>query len=130
MLATAGKAAGRLVKISSVASKLTTVSAQDMIKALIAGQRDPQVLAGLARGRMRGKHDDLVEALNGMFDDHHGELAALLLDQITILDAKIAKLGARAAELTAALPAAWGVDADGPPDPAPGPGRTHPCATR
>ena len=46
MLAAAGKAARMaLVKVSSVASKLTTMSAQDMIKALIAGQRDPQVLA-------------------------------------------------------------------------------------
>jgi transposase len=117
---------GALVKISSVASKLTTVSAQDMIKALIAGQRNPQVLAGLARGRMRGKHDDLVEALNGMFDDHHGELAALLLDQITILDAKIAQLSARAAELTAALPAAWGVDADGTTGPGAGTGPDAP----
>jgi transposase len=117
---------GALVKISSVASKLTTVSAQDMIRALIAGQRDPQVLAGLARGRMRGKHDDLVQALNGMFDDHHGELAALLLDQITILDAKIAKLGARAAELTAALPAAWGADADGTTGPGAGTGPDAP----
>jgi transposase len=75
---------GALVKVSSVASKLTTVSAQDMIKALIAGQRDPQVPAALARGSMKAKHDDLAEALDGMFDDHHGELAALLLDQITI----------------------------------------------
>jgi transposase len=76
---------GALVKVSSVASKLTTVSAQDMIKAMIAGQRDPQVLAGLARTRMRAKHDDLVQALDGMFDDHHGEVAALLLDQIAFL---------------------------------------------
>ena len=67
--------------------KLTTLSAQDMIKAMIAGQRDPQALAGLARGRMKAKHDDLVEALDGMFDDHHGELAQLLLDQIAFLDA-------------------------------------------
>ncbi len=104
---------GALVKLSSVASKLTTVSAQDMIKALIAGQRDPHQLAALARGRMKARHDDLVEALDGMFDDHHGELAALLLDQIASLDAKIARLGARAAGLTAAMPAAWGVDADG-----------------
>ena len=62
---------------------------------------------------MKAKHDALVEALGGMFDDHHGELAALLLDQITALDTKIAQLGTRAAELTAAMPAAWGVDADG-----------------
>ena len=107
-----------LVKVSSVASKLTTLSAQDMIKAMIAGERDPQVLAALARGRMKAKHDDLVQALDGMFDDHHGELAGLLLDQIAFLDERIAQLTSRAAELTAAMPAAWGVDPDGTTGPA------------
>jgi transposase len=113
-----------LVKVSSVASKLTTVSAQDMIKAMIAGQRDPRRLAALARTRMKAKHDDLVEALDGMFDDHHGELAALLLDQIASLDAKITQLSARAAELAAAMPAAWGINPDGTtgPDAGTGPG--------
>jgi transposase len=109
-----------LVKVSSVASKLTTVSAQDMIKAMIAGQRDPQVLAALARTRMKAKHDDLVQALDGMFDDHHGELAGLLLDQIAFLSARIAQLSARAAELTAAMPAAWGINADGSTGPGAG----------
>jgi hypothetical protein len=51
--------------VPAVASKLTTVSAQDMIKAMIAGQLDPRKLAGLARTRMKAKHDDLVEALDG-----------------------------------------------------------------
>jgi transposase len=111
-----------LVKVSSVASKLTTLSAQDMIKAMIAGQRDPQVLADLARTRMRAKHDDLVQALDGMFDDHHGELAGLLLDQIAFLDARIDKLTARAAELTAAMPAAWGINGDGTTGPGAGTG--------
>ena len=115
-----------LVKVSSVASKLTTVSAQDMIKAMIAGQRDPQVLADLARARMRAKHDNLVQALDGMFDDHHGELAGLLLDQIAFLDARIAHLTARAAELTAAMPAAWGVDPDGTTGPGAGTGPDAP----
>ena len=96
-----------------MASKLTTLSAQDMIRAMIAGERDPQALAALARGRMKARHDDLVQALDGMFDDHHGELAALLLDQIAFLDDRIARLGTRAAELTAAMPEAWGIDADG-----------------
>ena len=109
-----------LVKVSSVASKLTTISAQDMVKAMIAGQRDPKVLAGLARGRMKARHDDLVEALDGMFDDHHGELAQLLLDQIAFLDGPIAALTARAAALTAAMPEAWGVDADGTTGPGAG----------
>jgi transposase len=121
---------GALVKVSSVASKLTTVSAQDMIKAMIAGQRDPEALAGLARGRMKARHDDLVEALDGMFDDHHGELAGMLLDQIAFLDERIAALSARAAALAAAMPAAWGIDADGTtgPDAGTAPDATAPPA--
>ena len=113
---------GALVKVSAVASKLTTLSAQDMIKAMIAGERDPQVLAALARGRMKARHDNLVQALDGMFDDHHGELAGLLLDQIAFLGERIAQLTSRAAELTAAMPAAWGVDPDGTTGPAAGTG--------
>ena len=119
---------GALVKVSAVASTLTTISAQDMIKAMIAGQRDPHVLAALARGRMKAKHANLVEALDGMFDDHHGELAQLLLDQITSLDGKIAQLGARAAELAAAMPAAWGINADGTTGPSAGTGPDIPDA--
>jgi transposase len=117
---------GALVKLSSVASKLTTLSAQDMIQAMIAGQRDPQALAGLARRKMKAKHDALVEALDGMFDDHHGELAALLLDQIASLDGKIAQLGTRAAELAVAMPAGWGTDADGTTGPGAGTGPDAP----
>jgi transposase len=111
-----------LVKLSSVASKLTTLSAQDMIKAMIAGQRDPRVLAALARTAMKARHDDLVQALDGMFDDHHGELAGMLLDQIAFLDQRIAALSARAAGLAAAMPAAWGVDGDGTTGPDAGTG--------
>jgi len=111
-----------LVKVSSVASKLTTLSAQDMIKAMIAGERDPEVLAALARTRMKAKHDDLVAALDGMFDDHHGELAGLLLDQIAFLDARIAQLTTRAGQLAAAMPAAWGIDPDGTTGPGAGTG--------
>ena len=101
-----------LVKVSSVASKLTTESAKDMVKAMIAGQRDPRALAGLARGRMKAKHDDLVEALDGMFDDHHGELAQMLLDQIAFCDARIGQLTARITGSAKAMPEAWGVNGD------------------
>ncbi len=62
---------------------------------------------------MRAKHDRLVEALTGKFDDHHAELARMLLDQIDALTAQIGKLTARLEELIAAIPAAQGVDADG-----------------
>ena len=75
---------------------------------------------------MKAKHDDLVEALDGMSDDQHGELARLLPDQIASLDAMIAQLSARAAELTAAMPAAWGVDPDGTTGPGAGTGPDAP----
>ena len=113
---------GALIKLSSVASKLTTVSAQDMIKAMIAGQRDPQALAALARGRMKARHDDLVEALDGMFDDHHSELAQLLLDQIAFLDDRISTLATRIGQAVTVIPAAWGVDAGGATGPGAGTG--------
>jgi len=74
----------------------------------------------LARGKMKAKHDDLAEALEGMFGDHHGELAQLLLDQIAFLDGKIAKLTARIEKQAAAMPAAWGVNADGSTGPGAG----------
>ena len=115
-----------LIKVSAVASSLTTMSARDMIEALIAGERDPQVLAGLARGRMRVKHAALVEALTGRFDAHHGELARMLLDQIDGLDAQTGKLTARIEELIAAIPAAQGVDPDGVTGPGAGLGQRAP----
>ena len=111
-----------LIKVSSVASKLTTLSVQDMIRAMIAGQRDPQVLAGLARSRMKAKHDALAEALAGMFTDHHAELAQLLLDQIAFLDTQIARLTMLIGEQLASIRAAWGIDADGATGPGAGTG--------
>jgi transposase len=109
-----------LIKVSAVASKLTTRSVQDMIRAMIAGQRDPQVLAGLARTRMKAKHDALAEALAGLFTDHHAELAQLLLDQIAFLDTQIARLTMLTGEQLASIRAAWGIDADGAAGPSPG----------
>ncbi|HLX48466.1 MAG TPA: IS110 family transposase [Streptosporangiaceae bacterium] len=111
-----------LIKVSAVASKLDAKSVRDMLEALIAGERDPQVLASLARGRMRSKHGRLVQALTGRFDDHHAELARMLLDQIDALTSQIGKLTTRIEELIAAMPAAQGIDADGTTGPAAGHG--------
>jgi transposase len=111
-----------LIKVTSVASRIGTMSVRDMIEALIAGQRDPHKLARLARGKMRAKHAALVEALTGRFDDHHAELAAILLAQIDGLSAQIAALEARIEALIAAVPAAQGVNDDGTTGPEAGQG--------
>lgn len=102
-----------LIKVSAAASTITTVSVRDMAGALIAGERDPQALAGLARGRMKSKHDKLAVALTGRFDAHHGELAKMLLEQIDGLTVQIDRLTARIEELIPQMPASWGVDPDG-----------------
>jgi transposase len=69
---------------------------------------------------MRAKRPALVEALTGCFDDHHGELARMLLDQIDGLTAQVDTLTARIGELISQMPAARGVDADGTTGPAAG----------
>src|SRR4051794_30372959 len=65
-----------LIKLSVVVSDLFGVSGRAIMAALIAGERDPVVLAELARGRLRAKTDSLVEALTGRFTDHHAFLLA------------------------------------------------------
>ena len=107
-----------LIKISAVASRIDLRSVRDMVEALIAGQRSPRLLAGLARGRMKLKHADLVEALTGQFDEHHAELARMLLDQIDALTAQIDTLTARIDTLLAAILDDRNPDPDHP-DPGP-----------
>ena len=91
------------IKVSAVASKLDTLSTRDMVEALIVGERDPHRLADLARGRMKAKRSELITALDGRFDDHHAELARLLLGQIDALSAQIGALSARIEQLIAAM---------------------------
>ncbi len=103
-----------LIKLSSVASTLDTLSARDMIEALISGERDPRRLADLARARMKTKRTELIKALDGRFDEHHAELARMLLDQIDTLTAQIRTLTTRIDDLLAAAEPA---ENDGPGNP-------------
>ena len=95
-----------LIKLSTVATDIFGKSGRAMLEALIAGERDPEVLADLALGRMAPSAPRSIEALTGRFDDHHAELARMLLDQIDALSAKIDTLTARVDELIAEIPAA------------------------
>lgn len=73
---------GSGIKLSSVVSDLTGVSSRAMLEALIQGERDPEVLAGLARGTLRSRIPALIDALTGRFKAHHAFMARLHLDQI------------------------------------------------
>ena len=70
------------IKLSSVASDITGVSGRAVLEALIVGQRDPAVLAELAKRRLWQKIPALTEALTGRFDEHHAFLARVHLDLI------------------------------------------------
>ena len=87
---------GSGIKLSSVVADLTGVSSRAMLEALISGERDPQVLASLARGTLRSRIPELTEALTGRFKDHHAFMARLHLDQIDaqtrIIDALTARI--------------------------------------
>jgi transposase len=89
------------IKLSSVISDIFGKSGRAMLDALIAGQRDPHVLADLARGSMRGKKSVLQEALTGHFRDHHGYLLAMMCDRIDALTAQIEALTGRIDEAIA-----------------------------
>jgi transposase len=82
------------LKLSVVASSLTTVSARAMLNALIAGERDPAVLADLARGKMRAKIPALTEALTGHFDAGHAQLARSMLHRLELVEDALAELDA------------------------------------
>jgi transposase len=89
------------IKLSSVISDIFGKSGRAMLEALIAGQRDPAVLAELALGRMRGKKSVLQEALTGHFRDHHGYLLRMMCDRVDALTAQIEALTARIDEAIA-----------------------------
>jgi transposase len=60
-----------------------------MLGALVAGERDPEVLAGLGDKRLRASRGELEEALTGRFTEHHGFLVAAHLRVIDSLDAEV-----------------------------------------
>src|SRR3954453_18593958 len=80
------------IKLSVVASSLTTVSARAMLAALIDGERDPRVLAELAKGKMRAKIPELAQALDGHFEGHHARMARSILDRMDQVERSLAEL--------------------------------------
>jgi transposase len=80
------------IKLSTVATDIFGVSGRAMMDAMIAGERNPKVLAEMARAGMRKKREALVEALTGNFEDHHAHLTALILGTIDHLTAQIEEL--------------------------------------
>jgi transposase len=80
------------IRLGSVAADVLGVSGRAMLRALLAGERDPKVLAELARGRLRSKLPELREALRGRFSAHHALLLRLALEHVEQLERSITAL--------------------------------------
>jgi transposase len=83
------------IKLSSVATDLQGVSAQDMLAALIQQEATPAEMAELARGKMREKREELVAALTGHLREHHRFLLTSHLEQLAFLNRQIDTFAAR-----------------------------------
>jgi len=80
------------IKLDVVASDILGVSGRLMLKALVAGERDPEVLAEMAKGVLRKKIPELREALHGRFRDHHALMIGMVLEHAEYLEASIARI--------------------------------------
>jgi transposase len=80
---------GANIKLASVASNVVGVSGRAMLAALVAGEEDAQMMAGLALGKLRNKKAALEEALHGRLEAHQRFLLAAQLRHIDNLGALI-----------------------------------------
>lgn len=80
------------LKLAAVVTDIYGVSARAMLAAILAGERDVETLADLARGRLRTKRDQLKEALEGRVTAHHSFLLTEHLSALEYLDEAIARV--------------------------------------
>lgn len=80
------------IKLSSVASDTLGASGRAMLAALVAGSRDPEALADLAKGVLRKKLPALREALTGRFNANHALVVSEILAKLDYLDEAIGRL--------------------------------------
>jgi transposase len=80
------------IKLDCVATDILGKSGRAMLDALVSGTRDPEILAELAKGRLRAKIPALKEALEGRFDHLHAVWIGAILAHLDFLDEQIANL--------------------------------------
>jgi len=80
------------IKLDCVATNILGVSGRAMLDALVSGTTDPEILADLARGKLRKKLPALKEALEGRFEPLHALLVGSILAHLDFLDEQIERL--------------------------------------
>lgn len=86
------------IKLQSVVSDITGVSSTEMLQAMVAGKKDPQELAQMAKRRLRAKIPELEKALSGELRPHHRLIVEQLLGAIGLFAVQIAQLDAQIEE--------------------------------
>src|SRR5260370_32701822 len=86
------------LKLTSVLTDIMGVTGQAILRALVAGEEDPERLAHLAQGSLVRKQEQLQAALAGKLTPHHHVLLAELLQLIATLDRSIGRFDREIAE--------------------------------
>lgn len=91
------------LKVASVITDMLGVTGRAILKALVEGHSEPELLADLAQGRLKAKREQLVQALHGRVTDHHRFLLKLHLEQIDALTKAIDSLEERMTQVLAPM---------------------------
>ncbi len=89
---------GGNIKLGSVVTDILGQSGRDILETMAAGGSTPEMLADLAHGKLRAKHEELVEALQGRLNDHQRMMLQMQLDHVRYLDRQIEALDAEVAK--------------------------------
>lgn len=92
------------LKLASVVTSMQGVTAQEILRSLVAGTTDPVLLAQLARGQLQKKRAELEQALTGRFKAHHRFLLGQLLSHLDFLDSEMSTLDTRIDEMLMLMP--------------------------
>jgi transposase len=93
------------IKLTETISDIRGQSGRAILRALIAGETDPEQLIALTRG-LRASHGQLVDALRGRVTPHHRFMLKLHLEQIEAIETGLTTLDQQLSEALAPFRAA------------------------
>lgn len=83
------------IKLGSVVTDVLGATGRAILRQLIAGATDPETLADEARGSLKTKRPQLVEALRGRVTEHHRFILKLHMDTVELLEHQVAVVDER-----------------------------------
>lgn len=89
---------GANIKLGDVASDILGASGRAMLQAISRGEEDPEILADLAKGRLRDKHPQLVKALQGLVGPHQRMIIKVQIEHLDFLDEQLSKIDREVSE--------------------------------